>query len=153
MAPSSLLSTVARQSTRSAGLSRPSGSAFVSRRPSVASGLHSSSCASSLRRLHRGSPSWLWPGSHLASPAPSPSGLLPGSSLRLVHPGSSCLLPGSSLRRLHPGLCLPSFSRVSILHPNLLLSPPGGGRLSQPLDCLSVFSSPCDLCDPVSVSC
>ncbi|KAL0170432.1 hypothetical protein M9458_035028, partial [Cirrhinus mrigala] len=63
---------------------------------------------SSLHRLHCGSPSWLWPGSRLAPPAPSPSCLLPGSSLRLIYPSSSCFLHGSSLHRLHPGLCLPS---------------------------------------------
>ncbi len=64
MAPSSLISTVARQSTSSAGLPRPSGSTLVSHRPSTASGLHSSGCALSLwlcqappsLRLHHGLP-------------------------------------------------------------------------------------------------
>ncbi len=66
MASSLLLSTVARQSTSSAGLPRPSGSALVWRRPPCTSGLHSSSFASSLR----------------------PSGFV-----RLLHPlGSSSLL-------------------------------------------------------------
>ncbi len=62
LAPSSLLSALARQSTSSAGLPRPSGYALVCHRPSAASGLHSSGCASSLRlcqappslRLHLG---------------------------------------------------------------------------------------------------
>ncbi|KAL1282630.1 hypothetical protein QQF64_001433 [Cirrhinus molitorella] len=49
MAPSSLISTVARRSTSSTGLPRPYGSAPVSRHPAIASGLHSSGCASSLR--------------------------------------------------------------------------------------------------------
>ncbi|KAI2658312.1 DNA-directed RNA polymerase II subunit RPB1 [Labeo rohita] len=48
MAPSSLLSAGARQSTGSTGLPRPSSSALVWRRPSYASGLHSSGFASSL---------------------------------------------------------------------------------------------------------
>ncbi len=48
MAPSSLLSAMARQSTRSAGLPRPSGSALVCCRPSAASGLHSSGYTLSL---------------------------------------------------------------------------------------------------------
>ncbi|KAL1276819.1 hypothetical protein QQF64_036442 [Cirrhinus molitorella] len=42
-APSSLLFTVAHQSTSSAGLPAPSGSTLVCRRPSAASGFHSSS--------------------------------------------------------------------------------------------------------------
>ncbi|KAI2659517.1 ATP synthase subunit a [Labeo rohita] len=46
---SSLVSTVARRSTSSTGLHRPSSSALVSRRPTFASGLYSSGCASSLR--------------------------------------------------------------------------------------------------------
>ncbi|KAL1279043.1 hypothetical protein QQF64_025716 [Cirrhinus molitorella] len=49
MAPSSLISTVARRSTSSTRLPRPYGSASVSRHPAIASGLHSSGCASSLR--------------------------------------------------------------------------------------------------------
>ncbi|KAL1249399.1 hypothetical protein QQF64_020404 [Cirrhinus molitorella] len=49
MAPSSLISTVARRSTSSTRLPRPYGSAPVSRHPAIASGLHSSGCASSLR--------------------------------------------------------------------------------------------------------
>ncbi len=48
MAPSSLLSAVAHLPTSSAGLPHPSGSALVWRRPSSASGLHSSGCTSSL---------------------------------------------------------------------------------------------------------
>ncbi|KAI2649863.1 Leucine-rich repeat-containing G-protein coupled receptor 5 [Labeo rohita] len=60
----------------------------------------------SLRWLHCESPLRLWPGSHLAPPAPSPS----------------CFLPGSSLRHLQPGLCLSSSSRVSVLLSRLLLS-------------------------------
>ncbi|KAL1259112.1 hypothetical protein QQF64_009689 [Cirrhinus molitorella] len=48
MAPSSLISTVARRSTSSTGLPRPYGSAPVSRHPAIASGLHSSGCASLL---------------------------------------------------------------------------------------------------------
>ncbi|XP_058650340.1 proline-rich protein 36-like [Onychostoma macrolepis] len=44
-APSSLVSTVAHHPTGSTGLPRPSGSALVSRRPSAASGLHSSGFA------------------------------------------------------------------------------------------------------------
>ncbi len=71
-------------------------SAPWSRRPFLLHG-------SSLRRLHRGPPSWLWPGSRLAPPAPSPSCLRPGSSLHRIRPGSSCFLPGSF--HLHPGLC------------------------------------------------
>ncbi len=66
VAPSSLLSAVAHLSTGSAGFPRPSGSALVWRRPSCASGLHSSGCASSLR---------------------------PSGSVRLLHPlGSSSVL-------------------------------------------------------------
>ncbi len=58
--PSSLLSAVARQSTSSAGLPRPSGSDLVCCRPSTALGLHSSCYTSSLcqappsLRLHLG---------------------------------------------------------------------------------------------------
>ncbi len=66
MAPCSLLSAVAHLSTGSAGLPRPSGSALVWRRPSCASGLHSSGCALALR---------------------------PSGSVRLLHPlGSSSVL-------------------------------------------------------------
>ncbi len=65
MAPSSLLSALARQSTASARLPRPSGSALVWRRPSCASELHSSGCSSSL---------------------------LPSSSVRLLHPLGSTLV-------------------------------------------------------------
>ncbi len=77
---------------------------------------------SSLRRLHHGLPSWLWPGSRLAPPAPSPSSLRPGSSLRPIRPGSYCLLPGSSLRH-HLGFCWSSSSRSSGHLLNLLQSP------------------------------
>ncbi|KAL0200685.1 hypothetical protein M9458_003872, partial [Cirrhinus mrigala] len=56
---------------------------------------------SSLCRLHRGPPSWLWPGSCLASLAPS------------------YFLPGSSLCRIHPGFVLSSSSQVSVLCWNL----------------------------------
>ncbi len=93
---------------------------------------------SSLCQLHRGSPSWVRPGSCLALPAPSPSCLLPGSSLHLICLGSSCLRPGSSLHLLHHGHCSSSSSRCpssSGTSPNhlfpscfhsfvLLLSPP-----------------------------
>ncbi|KAL0191148.1 hypothetical protein M9458_013846, partial [Cirrhinus mrigala] len=48
-APGSLVSTIARWPTSSTGLPSPSGSALVGRRPAIASGLHSSGCASSLR--------------------------------------------------------------------------------------------------------
>ncbi len=48
---------------------------------------------SSLHRLHHGLSSWLWPGSHLAAPAPSPSCCLPGSFLSLIHPVSSWFPP------------------------------------------------------------
>ncbi len=65
MAPSSLLSTVAWQSTSSSGLPRPSGSALVWLRPSYTSELHSSVFALSLH---------------------------PSGSVRLLHPlGSSSL--------------------------------------------------------------
>ncbi|KAI2657357.1 DNA-directed RNA polymerase II subunit RPB1 [Labeo rohita] len=43
-----LVSNVARRPTSSTGLPRPSGSALIGRRPAIASGLHSSGCASSL---------------------------------------------------------------------------------------------------------
>ncbi len=49
MAPSSLLSAMAHQSTGSSGLPRPTGFALVCRLPSTALGLHSSSYTSSLR--------------------------------------------------------------------------------------------------------
>ncbi len=49
VAPGSLLSTMARQSTRSAGISRPCRSVLVRRRPSCTSGLHSSGYVLSLR--------------------------------------------------------------------------------------------------------
>ncbi|KAI2658725.1 Chromatin-remodeling ATPase INO80 [Labeo rohita] len=52
MAPSSLLSAVVRQSTGSAKLPRPFGSALVCCRPSCALGLHSFGCTLSLR-LHQ----------------------------------------------------------------------------------------------------
>ncbi len=65
MAPSSLLSAVARQSTSSARLPHPSGSALVWRRPSCTSGLHSSGFASSLR---------------------------PSGSIRLLHPFGSSVI-------------------------------------------------------------
>ncbi len=48
LAPGSLVSTVARDSTSSTGLPRPSGSALVSRPPAYSKGLLSSSSASSL---------------------------------------------------------------------------------------------------------
>ncbi len=63
MAPSSLLSAVAPQST----VHSSSGSASVCRRPSVTSGLHSSGCTSSLR-LHQAPPS----SSSRSSVAPAP---------------------------------------------------------------------------------
>ncbi|KAI2650139.1 Epiplakin [Labeo rohita] len=44
----SLISTVTRRPTSSTGLPRPSDSALVGRHPAIASGLHYSSCASSL---------------------------------------------------------------------------------------------------------
>ncbi len=110
-------------------------SAPLCRRPSLLHG-------SSLRRLHRGPSSWLWPGSCQAPPAPDPSSLLPGSSL---------------LRHL-PGLCQPAPSRVSVLLLSRLLSShpplpfgcyygarthlPGGGRYVTPLDCFVVFLLP-----------
>ncbi|KAI2655748.1 Zinc finger CCCH domain-containing protein 13 [Labeo rohita] len=85
---------------------------------------------SSLCRLHRGSHSWLWPGSPLAPPASSPSCLLPGSSLRLIHLGSYCLRLGSSLHlvcRGSSGLpwlsAYPLPSPVTIPH-SLLCPPP-----------------------------
>ncbi len=201
-------STMAPSSLLSAGLPHLSGSALVCRRPSAASGLHSSDCTSSLqlcqaspslqlhlapqslrlhcvlpdpclrlgrrrhlpclgppdprcrpgssalrlhlgllhhllrrhrsapwsrqpflhhgsflRRLHCGPPSWLWPGSRLAPPAPSPSCLCPGSSLRLIRPGSYCFIPGSFLQLHHPGLCISSSSWSSGHLLNLLQSP------------------------------
>ncbi|KAL0177321.1 hypothetical protein M9458_026215, partial [Cirrhinus mrigala] len=76
---------------------------------------------SSLCWLHRGSPSWLWPGSrHLAPPAPSPSCLFPGSSLHLIQ---FIVLLLNLLQ-----FCLPAFllalchPQVTIPHP--LLCPP-----------------------------
>ncbi len=120
-------------------------SAPWSRRPSLLHG-------SSLRRLHRGPSSWLWPGSCCAPPAPGPS----------------CLFPGSSLLRRLPGLCLPAPSRVSVLllsrlqssHPPLPFGCfcgarahlPGGGRYVTCQDCL-VFFAPHVFCDLVSPSC
>ncbi len=107
---------------------------------------------SSLRRLHRGPSSWLWPGSSCAPPAPGPS----------------CLFPGSSLLRHLPGLCQPappgcsSSSWASALVPTRFPPPllfhgarthlPGGGSNVTPLDCFVVFLLHV-FCDPVSPSC
>ncbi len=114
-----------------------------SRRPSL---LH----CSSIRQLHRGPSSWLWPGSCCAPPAPGPSCLLPGSS-HLHHP---------------LGLSLPPPSRLSFLVLCLLLSShpplpfgcfycarthlPGGGVMSGLWSCVCFYSHV--LRDPVSVS-
>ncbi|KAI2661347.1 Serine--tRNA ligase [Labeo rohita] len=105
MAPSSLLFTLARQSTSSTGLPRPSGSALVSHQPSAASGLHASGSASSLQpsgsvrlppslQLHLGP---LLLHLHCAFPDPhlrlgclsNPLDFCPPDPLR--HPGSSAL--------------------------------------------------------------
>ncbi len=114
-----------------------------SRRPSLLHG-------SSLRRLHCGPSSWLWPGSCGAPPAPGPSCLFPGSSL---------------LRRLH-GLCLPAPTRAPVLLLSLLPSfrlpfpfgryeytPSGRGAICQDCGLFCVFCSPCVSCNPVFPSC
>ncbi len=96
MVPSSLLSTVARQSSSSAGLPRPSGTALVWRRPSCTSGLHSSGFASSLH---------------------------PSGSVRLLHPlGSSSLLCHSgstAASRIHAS-ALVAVTICSALVPRIL---------------------------------
>ncbi len=92
-----------------------------------------------VRRLHRGPPLWLWPGSRHAPPPLDPS----------------CLFPGSSLLCRPLGLCLPAPSRVSVLLLSLLLSSrpplhfgcfygarthlPGGGVMSHVWTVLCVF--------------
>ncbi|KAI2668447.1 Titin [Labeo rohita] len=58
---------------------------------------------SSLRRLHRGSSSWLRSGSLSASPAPGPSCFLLGSS-HLRHPPGLCCFPVLSVRPWPPEL-------------------------------------------------
>ncbi len=88
MAPSTLLSAVARQSTGSAGLPSPSGSALVCRRPSAASGLHSSSYTSSLH------------------PSGSVRLLLPsGSTLVLCHSGSTAAFRNPSSASVTGAIC------------------------------------------------
>uniref|UniRef100_A0A671SHL3 Potassium voltage-gated channel subfamily KQT member 5-like n=1 Tax=Sinocyclocheilus anshuiensis TaxID=1608454 RepID=A0A671SHL3_9TELE len=112
---------------------------------------------SSRRRLHRGSPLWLWPGSHLAPHATSPSCRLPGSSVRLIHPDSSGFLHGSSLRRHLPGLCLSThfLSLIPSSQPFLLLlflrredAPSGRGVIGQKYGLSMLCFSPHDLVFP-----
>ncbi len=98
MAPSSFLFTVARQSTSSAGLPHPSGSALVWRRPSCTTGLHPSVFSSSL-----------------------PS----SGSVRLLHPlGSSSVLccSSSTVASRNPHL------RVGCRHHLFRLGPPDPPR-------------------------
>ncbi len=110
MAPSSLLSAVARQSTSSAGIPCPSGSALVCLRPSAASGLHSSSYTSSLRLCQAPPSLWL----HLGPLSLRLHRSLPDPRLRLgrlshllrLGPPDPPHCPGSSALRLHLGLHL-----------------------------------------------
>ncbi len=67
---------------------------------------------SALHQLYRGPLSWLWPGSHLATPsAPFPF---------CRHPGFSCFLLGYLFYHHHFGLCCSSSSRSSNHRLNLL---------------------------------
>ncbi|KAI2647205.1 Titin [Labeo rohita] len=113
----------------------------------------------SFHQLHRGSPSWLRPGSRLAPPAPSCSCVLPGSSLHLICLGSFCLHPGSSLSldcsdssghlRGSPSVCytlVPSSTinfvgRLPPGHPGHLqnLLQPACASLSPSLHCLLIL--------------
>ncbi|KAL0203937.1 hypothetical protein M9458_001955, partial [Cirrhinus mrigala] len=148
MAPSSLLSAVARPSLRLClGLAclhvgrrwhrlhlgppvasappRPSGgigstSAIRILLVTLAHRLSVSTSGSSTTCSTAYPPPWLLSlSAPLAPPTSSPSCRLPGSSLHLVHPSASCFLLGSFVHRLHPGLC-------SSFHPclPLLLSTP-----------------------------
>ncbi len=98
---------------------------------------------SSLRRLHRGPSSWLWPGSCCAPPAPGPSCLFPG--LCLPAPSRVSVLLLSRLQSSHPPLPFGCFcgARAHL---------PGGGRYVTCQDCF-VFFAPHVFCDLVSPSC
>ncbi|KAL0177307.1 hypothetical protein M9458_026201, partial [Cirrhinus mrigala] len=102
MASISLVSTGAPQSTSSTGLPRPSSSALVSRPPTSTSGLHSSSCASSL--------CWAPPQSFVAPAPPRPSGPPPTPTPRSLKPPAPPWPSGSSAL---PGVV----SRSSIMAP------------------------------------
>ncbi len=108
----------------------------------------------SLRRLHHGPPSWLWPGYRLAPPAPSPSCLLPGSSPIITtldfvrwpppgHPATSL----TSSNQLYPSH-VPSFVCLHSPPPSLPFSlwrkvaPSGRGRTGTPTEVLLCFSFP-----------
>ncbi len=101
-------STMAPSSLLSAGLPHLSGSALVCRRPSAASGLHSSDCTSSLQ-LCQASPSLQL---HLAPQSLRLHCVLPDPCLRLgrrrhlpcLGPPDPRCRPGSSALRLHLGL-------------------------------------------------
>ncbi|KAL1276944.1 hypothetical protein QQF64_023617 [Cirrhinus molitorella] len=137
MAPSSLISTVARRSTSSTGLPRPYGSAPVSRHPAITSGLHSSGCASLLRTSGSAG---LLPPSSSASVAPallrlsvSASGSTTCSAAVSRPPGvvspSSTMAPpsvGSTVgRHLGCGLGL-SWLLLLQIPPVFSLAPPSG---------------------------
>ncbi len=170
MTPSSLLSTMARQSTSSAGLPHPSGSALVCCRSSSTLGLHSSSYTSSLwlcqappsLRLHlcRSAsvpsappdpphcPGSLSPSRAPLPPAPPPS-VGPLESAAIPPPWVAFLavawvLPGSRLAPPAPSpSCLlpPSGLPWLLLSPSWLLPP------SSPPWILCVFLLP-DACPP-----
>ncbi|KAL1259861.1 hypothetical protein QQF64_010438 [Cirrhinus molitorella] len=107
MAPSSLISTVARRST---GLPRPYGSAPVSRHPAVASGLHSSGCASSLR------------------PSGSAGLLLPSSSASVLdRSGSTAALRISASASVAGAICSALALRILGVAPDLRLSVSASG--------------------------
>ncbi|KAL0189207.1 hypothetical protein M9458_016306, partial [Cirrhinus mrigala] len=120
--PGSLLFTVAHRTTSSTGLPRPFGSAFVGRRPAIASGLHSSSCASSLRPT--GSVGLLPPS---APPQSSVAPALPRTSGSPLPPRSPepWTLPWPSGSSVSPGLvgCPSPPLAPPPLAPPLLVSP------------------------------
>ncbi|KAL1253315.1 hypothetical protein QQF64_018008, partial [Cirrhinus molitorella] len=113
MAPSSLISTVARRSTSSTGLPRPYGSAPVCRHPAIASGLHSSGCASSLR------------------PSGSAGLLLPSSSASVLdRSGSTAALRISA--SVAGAICSALALRILGVAPDLRLSVSASGSTTTP---------------------
>ncbi len=125
----SLLSTVARQSTSSAGLPRPSGSTLVCRRPVLALGLHFSN-SSTLRWTPLSLQLHLGPLSLRSLPDPRLSLVrlnhLPQLVLRILLVALACLLSVSTL--CSSSTCYATIGRPSgVISPSSSMAPPAIG--------------------------